>query len=207
MDGTQPQQVWRMQAELAQAHASGALAGLFGRLRGPDVVGEVTSSVPDDVVVTHDGRLLFAYAADEAALAGARRALESVLEREHVDASIRVSHWDDELDRWIQTDPPPDAAELAAESAARREADEIQTRTLVVSSGKLVRGEFEQTMREWAERLALECRIVEHPHLLSTQIAFTVTGPRRRLEEFERGLRVEEWATIRTETHVMVSPL
>lgn len=196
-----------MRAELERAPAGGVLAGLFERLRAPGVVGEIESSVADDVVVTHDGRVLFAYAADESALAGARRAIESVLGREGVGAAIRVSRWDEELDRWVQTDPPLSAAELAEETAARREADEVQTRTLVVSSGKQVRGEFEQTMRDWAARLGLECQIVEHPHLLSAQIAFTVTGPRRKLQEFEQGLRAEEWATIRTETAVMASPL
>jgi hypothetical protein len=62
-------------------------------------------------------------------------------------------------------------------------------------------------MREWAQRLGLECEVVEHPHLLTTQVVFTVTGPRRRIDEFVEGLRAEGWATIRTETAVMLSPL
>jgi hypothetical protein len=53
----------------------------------------------------------------------------------------------------------------------------------------------------------LECAIIEHPHLLTTQVAFTVTGPKRKIDEFSRGLTAEEWATIRTERTVMLSPL
>ncbi|HTU78002.1 MAG TPA: hypothetical protein VMF09_04510 [Solirubrobacteraceae bacterium] len=201
------EQDWRMQAELASEDAGGAVRELVGRLRGPDVVKEIEATVPRDVVITHDGKLLFAYAADQATLAAARRAVETVLAREHIAASVRVSHWDQELDEWVQTDPPPSAEQRVAAEAARRAADAIETRTLVASSGRLVRAEFEQTMRDWADKLGLQCEIIEHPHLLSTQVAFHVTGPRRKLDEFARGLRAEELATIRTETAVMTSPL
>ena len=71
----------------------------------------------------------------------------------------------------------------------------------------MIRVEFEETMRDWADRLGLQCAIVEHPHLLTTQVAFTVTGPKRKIDEFSRGLRAEEWQTIRTERTVMLSPL
>jgi serine protease inhibitor len=130
-----------------------------------------------------------------------------VLARDGIKASMRVSHWDDELERWRQTDPPPSAEDRQAEEAAERDGETIETRTLVVSSGRMIRAEVEQSMREWAERLGLECKIVEHPHLLTSQLAFTVTGPKRKIDEFARGLRAEEWATIRTETQVMLSPL
>jgi len=62
-------------------------------------------------------------------------------------------------------------------------------------------------MRDWADRLELQCAIVEHPHLLTTQVAFTVTGPKRKIDEFARGLREEEWQTIRAERWVIASPL
>jgi hypothetical protein len=198
---------WRLQAELDVGDARPALHGLLGRLRGPDVVKEVQASVPHDVVVTHDGRLLFAYAADQATLAAARRAIEDVLLRDGIGASVRVSRWDDELNRWQQTDPPPTAAEQAVLDAAERADDAIETRTLVVSSGKMIRAEFEQSLRDWAASLDLECEIIEHPHLLTTQLAFTVTGPKRKIDEFSQGLNAEEGATIRAETVVMLSPL
>ncbi len=201
------EQDWRMEAELDVAEARGALHELIGRLRGPDMVKEIEATVPRDVVITHDGKLLFAYAADEATLAAARSAIEGVLQRDGIGASVRVSYWDDELEKWRQTDPPLSAQEQQLEDAAERDADAIETRTLVVSSGKMIRVEFEQSIREWADRLGLECSIVEHPHLLTTQLAFTVTGPKRKIDEFSRGLRAEEWATIRTEGSVMLSPL
>jgi hypothetical protein len=200
-------QDWRMQAELEVPDAGGALRELMGRLRGPDLVEEVEARVSRDVVVTHDGRLLFAYAADQAALAAARGEIEAVLAADGVRASVRVSHWDDEREKWCQIDPPPTPEEQQSDAAAARDANAVQTRTLVVSSGRMIRAEFEQSMREWADKLQLRCEIVEHPHLLTTQLAFTVTGPKHKIDEFSRGLAAEEWATIRTETAVMSSPL
>ncbi len=201
------EQDWRMEAELDVAQARGALHELIGRLRGPDLVKEIEDTVPHDVVITHDGKLLFAYAADEATLAAARSAIEGLLAREDIRASVRVSRWDDDLEKWMQTDPPPSAEERQLEEAAERDAGAIETRTLVVSSGKMIRVEIEETMRDWAAKLGLECSIIEHPHLLTTQVAFTVTGPKGKIDEFSRGLRAEEWRTIRTESVVMLSPL
>jgi len=43
--------------------------------------------------------------------------------------------------------------------------------------------------------------------LLTTQVAFTVTGPKRKIDEFAQGLKAEEVATMRTERAVMLSPL
>jgi hypothetical protein len=201
------EQDWRMQAELHVAETRGALHDLLGRVRGPDVVKEIQSTVPDDVVITHDGKLLFAYAADAATLAAARTAIEDVLRGDRVDATIRVSHWDDEHDRWRQVDPPLSAAGQASQDAVERDDEALETRTLVASSGKMIRAEFEQSMREWADKLGLQCAIVEHPHLLTTQVAFTLTGPKRKIDEFARGLREEEWQTIRAERWVVASPL
>jgi hypothetical protein len=78
---------------------------------------------------------------------------------------------------------------------------------MVASTGKLIRAEVEQTMRGWAEKLGLKCDVIEHPHLLTTQVAFTVNGPKRKIDEFAEGLRAEELATMRTERAVMLSPL
>ena len=200
-------QDWRLQAELDVPEPGGALRSLLGRVRGPDVGKELEAIVPRDVVITHDGRLLFAYAADEQTLAAARHGLEQVLAHDGITASVRVSHWDDERDAWRQTDPPPTAQERQADAAAERDLETIETRSLIVTSGRLIREEVEQTMRDWAAKLGLECEIVEHPHLLSSQLAFTVTGSKRKIDEFARGLQAEEWSTIRAETTVMLSPL
>jgi hypothetical protein len=205
--GSAAEQDWRLQADLGVGEHRSTLDALLGRLGRPSVVKEVQASVPHDVVITHDGKLLFAYAADQATLAAARSAIESVLARDGIQASVRVSHWDDELDEWLQTDPPPSAAEQRAREAAQRDGETVDTRTLVAKVGKEIRAEFEQSLQNYANELGVQCEIVEHPHLLRTQVAFTVTGPRRKLDEFSRALNAEERATIRTETAVMTSPL
>jgi hypothetical protein len=91
--------------------------------------------------------------------------------------------------------------------AARRDAEAVETRTLVASVGKMIRVGFEQSLVEWASELGVQCSVIEHPHLLTTQVGFTVTGPKRKLDEFSEGLKAEEWVTIRTESRVMLSPL
>jgi hypothetical protein len=200
-------QDWRLKAELDAEDRRSALDHLLGRVRGPDVVEEVSEAVPHDVAITHDGKLLFAYAARESALATARRAIEAVLRRDGVRADVTVSHWDERFDEWLQIDPPLAGEAKRTEEAAERDAEKVETRTMVASTGKRIRAEVEQTMRTWADKLNLRCEIIEHPHLLTTQVAFTVTGPRRKIDEFGEGLRAEELATMRTERAVMLSPL
>jgi hypothetical protein len=227
------EQDWRLKAELDPAVGaggaggagglegaggmSGALDRLLGCLRGgfrggsggggSEVVREVQAAIPHDVVLTHDGSLLFAYAADQAVLTATRRAIESVLGHDGIKASIYISHWDDALDAWRQIDPPSTGSERVREEATVRDAEAVETRTLVASSGKMIRAEFEQSMLAWAQQLGVQCETIEHPHLLTTQIGFTITGPRRKLDEFASGLKAEEAATIRTERAVMLSPL
>jgi hypothetical protein len=199
------EQDWRLQAELEAEDTNSALHHFIGRFRGPNVVKELEAAVAHDIVITHDGELVFAYAASEAALDAARSAIEDVLARDSVKARVRISHWDQERDRWQQTDPPPTAAERVAEDAAERDANAIETRTLVATSGKLVRAEFEQTMLEWAQRLGVECKLIEHPHLLTTQVGFTVTGPKGKVDEFSRGLIAEGWTMVRAEEGLSLS--
>jgi hypothetical protein len=200
-------QDWRLKAELEIEDRRSTLDHLIGRVREPDVIKEVGEAVPHDVMITHDGKLLFAYAATNAALNSARAAIDAVLRRDGIKASVYISHWDEDLDRWLQVDPPLSDEAKRIEDAADRDAEALETRTMVVSTGKLVRGEVEQTMLGWAEKLGLQCELIEHPHLLTSQIAFTVTGPRRRITEFADGLRAEELATMRTEREVILSPL
>lgn len=78
---------------------------------------------------------------------------------------------------------------------------------MVAGAGKEIRAEVEQTMREWADKLGLRCEVIDHPRLLTTQVAFTVTGPKGKIDEFTEGLRAEELATMRTERAVILSPL
>jgi hypothetical protein len=201
------EQDWRLEAELNVSDVRRGLRDLVGHLRDPQLVKEIESEVPHDVVITHDGSLLFAYAANKTVIDGARRAVGDVLRHDGVNAHMRVSYWNDELDCWRQTDPPPTAQQKQLQDASDRASEAVEMRTLVASSGKLIRAEFEQTMTNWADKLDLRCAVVEHPHLLTTQVAFTVTGPKRKIDEFSEGLKAEELATIRTERQVMLSPL
>jgi hypothetical protein len=198
-------QDWRLQAKLDVEDERGALDGVMGHFRPhrDEVVDDVQAAVAPDVVITHDGELLFAYASTEDALQAARRAIEDVLQRDGIEASIRVSVWDHELDAWRQIDPPPSAAQTAKEQTAERDAEAMQTRTLVASVGRIIRPSFEQSMRNWASELGIECSLIEHPHLLTTQVAFTIAGPSRKLDEFAQGLRAEASQTIRTEGNVL----
>jgi len=64
-------------------------------------------------------------------------------------------------------------------------------------TGKLIRKSFERQMLTFAQELGLQCAIVEHPHLLSTQVAFNVTGPSSGVDQFDRYLKSEAKATAR----------
>ena len=204
-------QDWRLKAELdllePPADRRRSLDGLLHHLRSPAIVSEIEADVPQNVVITHDGSLLFAYAADEATIKAARSAIEGALRHNELTASIYVSHFDHRLDDWRQIDPPLSGEQEQALLVAERDAETTETRTLVATVGKMIRAEFEQSLLEWAQKLGVECEILEHPHLLNEQVGFTVTGPRRKIDEFAQGLSAEERATIRTERAVMASPL
>jgi hypothetical protein len=197
-------QDWRLQLDLDETVD---LDGLIGRVRGDadEFERDTRSTLSEDVVLTHDGSRFFAYAPSETSLDGARSAIESVLRREQRKATIRVSHWDEELRSWHQIEPPLTAPEEeeAREQAEERlrqasaEAAKPETRTVVCVTGKLVRKSFEHQMVEYAKSLGLECVIVEHPHLLSTQVAFRVTGATSDVEQFVGYLNVQASAGTR----------
>jgi hypothetical protein len=199
-------QDWRLTAELDASDKRGALDRVLARVRGPDVVEELEKALPHDVVITHDGKMLFAYAASELAIEAARRVIEQVLQRDAVAAKIVVSHWDEQLDEWRQVDPPPSAEQARSEAAAELDAEAPETRTIVASAGNLIRSSFEQSLLDWAQTQGLEVTLAEHPHLLSTQVLFTLTGPKRKIDEFERALRAEGTATLRADAILIVSP-
>jgi hypothetical protein len=199
---------WRLQVAPQLDNPKPALSELRKRLRrATQAIGESESSVSDDVVITHDAKLLFAYAASESALAAARVAIETALREQSLAAAISVSHWDEQLFDWRQTDPPLGESEEQARERSDRDAMASETRTAVVKVGREIRSEFERSLQTSASELGVECKLVEHPHLLSTQVAFTATGPHRKVDEFFAGLRAEERRTIRGEFAVMTSPL
>jgi hypothetical protein len=198
---------WRLQATLAAPAVGTSPGTVLERFNGRHGLDELRAGVPHDVVVTHDGDRLFAYAASESLLASARQAIEQTLSQAGESVSVRVSHWDDDLDDWLQTDPPADAQQQSHQDAVRRDADAIETRTVVASAGRIIRAEFEQSLGEWAKRLGVECEVIEHRHLLKTQVAFTVTGPKRKVTEFVQGVTAEELTSIRIERTALLSPL
>ncbi|HEY4452010.1 MAG TPA: hypothetical protein VGN13_10505 [Solirubrobacteraceae bacterium] len=202
------EQDWRLKAELDGDDTRAALDHVLAGVRAPDVVAEGGGPAPGhDVAITHDGNVLFAYTASQASLRSARRAIEAALRRDGAHASITVSHWDEQFDEWLQVDPPLTGEAQRTQEANERDAELVESRTLIASAGKWVRAEVERSMQDWADKLGLRCEIIEHPHLLTTQVAFTVTGPKRKIDEFAAGLKAEELATLRTERAVMTSPL
>ena len=180
---------------------AGDLEGLLVRV--PRHVGGLERDVRDklgpDVVLTHDGSRFFAYAASESALRRARVAIESACSEEQRTMSISMSHWDVALGVWHQTDPPLTEAEMAdLEPAVDRSLDtKPETRTVVCDAGRLIRSGFEGEMVSYAQGLGLSCVTVEHSHLLTTQIAFTLTGPTSTINEFASHLKSSALSTIR----------
>ena len=193
---------WRLTGEIPGLQGAGGLHGFVERIRDPTVLGELRAAVSDEVVVTHDGNRLFAYAAGRGTIEKARAAMESVLEKDGMQATLSLTHFSAQLDEWVDPDD---------HTPAEREREAValapESRTLVALVGREIREEFEQSMRTWADRLGLRLEIVEHPHLLDSQVAFTVSGPARKVDEFAAGLAAEERRTIRTERTVMLSPL
>lgn len=187
---------WRLLVKLDAHGPRQMLDNVVGLVRGKSTRTELEAAVSDDVVITHDGQLLFAYAASNDAITTARHAIENALRRDRITATVSTEHWDQELDDWRPDDRPP-RSERAPAGKAPPGVSDVETRTMVVWAGKAVPADVEATMRDWAEKLDLRCEIVEHPHLLTTQIVFSVTGPRPKVNEFVSGLKAVEGTTWR----------
>lgn len=195
-------QDWRVEAELeGSTDHHGVLERVLGSVRDEygGTAAEAQAAMGESVAITHDGHRLYGYANAEPPLSDARRAIEAACERHGLTAAFKVSHWDGELDRWRQVDPPESPAEAQATHAKDLEAEAGETQTVVCNVGSTLRASLEQAMSDWADTHGLECEIVEHPHLLTTQVAFTVTGPRYRIEEFRAALRADAGSSIRAD--------
>jgi hypothetical protein len=202
MSGDPDERDWRLSCDLGAAAGGGRLHGLVAGRHEAHAADDAQHAVGSDVVVTHDGSRVFAYAASREAIEDARDKLQAALARDGIDTALALSTWSDEHDAWIDPDAPPPRS-----SAQAADAQSPETRTYVLTLGRWVREEVEQSLSSWAAKLGVSCEIVEHPHLLSSQAAFTVTGPAEKLDRFAAAMKAEERATIRTETAVMSSPL
>ncbi len=189
---------WRLQGRIEGLQDT-ALS-LIGLHREGKLLHDVNGTVSERVVVTHDGEHLFAYAPDREAIEAARTAIERALASDGVRVELSLTHWDPGYDEWVDPDAP--ASTLRETPGATQ-----QTRTLVAGVGREIRAEFERSLQIFAEEHGIRCEISEHPHLLTAQVAFTISGPAHKLDEFAAGLAAEERRTIRTEEAVMASPL
>lgn len=190
---------WRLHGEVQGLDGPAPLLALIGLHRDSRLLADVDAAVSEQVVLTHDGPQLFAYAADRPAIEAARAAIQSALARDGVNVTLTLTRWDTNADKWVDPDEPA--------GAAAERAGPTETRTLVALVGKGIRSEFEQTLQSYAAEAGIDCVIAEHPHLLSSQVAFTVTGPGHKLDEFAGALAEDEHQTIRTERAIMISPL
>ena len=158
-------QDWRLRVEIEDPTA------LHARLRGPrHLERELDPLIAGDVVLSHDDDTVFAYASTSDAIEEVRRAVEQQLSQGDVRATVHVDHWDDGSSSWLA----PGAAPAAPAAPTQ---DAVVTRTYAETSGKLVRNWFETVIADEARERGVALSIVEHPHLLTTQIAFTLTGP------------------------------
>jgi hypothetical protein len=195
-------QDWRLRADIADAR------GLTARLReARHFERELEPLIGTDVVLSADDEKLFAYANTKEAVEETRRALEHQLASEGRCAVICISHWDDDDGEWLQVDPPPGPQELEREHKQEEEHDaelareaRVVTRSVAITSGKMARNWFETTVADEARELGVELSIVEHPHLLRTQIVFTLTGPAGKVEEVIADMQDRAGAATRLET-------
>jgi chorismate-pyruvate lyase len=198
-------QDWRLRVELADA------AGFHGRLRDAHhFERELEPLVADEVVLSYNDDTLFAYANTEAAIREVRRAVEHQLSSDGASGAIVVSHWDDDLGDlgdWHQVDPPeaPSTAALEEDEhheheLAQEREERVVTRTYVVNAGRLVNEYFERSAQVEAKEAGVELSFTEHPHLLTTQIAFTLTGPAGKVEDVIGDMKARAGALTRLES-------
>lgn len=169
-------QDWRLRVDIDDPSA------LHARLRGArHFERELDPLIAGDVVLSHDDDTVFAYAKTSASIEEVRRAVERQLAQDGLSAQVHVAHWDDASETWLAPgEAPPARAVAPGEGAVTSEPaadDPIVTRTYAETSGKLVRNYFETVVAEEAKSRGVKLSIVEHPHLLTTQLAFNLTGP------------------------------
>lgn len=195
---TDADQDWRLELRLEQADHSRLDRVLGANGRGDGRAAEdARAAVGDDVAITHDGARIFAYANTEAAVRTARAAIDAALRADGITAEDYIAHWEE--DEWAQVDPPLTGGAAVEHQSARAAGEQVETQTLVCRAGIDVERGVESVMTGMAQQLGLDCQVVQHRHLLSSQLAFTVHGPRFKIEEFRRALIQEGAGTIRAD--------
>ncbi len=113
MPGDPDERDWRLTGEVRAADG-GYLHGLMGRRREAHAAGDAADAVGPEVVVTHEGERLFAYAATRAAIDDARAKLEQALAQDGLAVTLTLAVWSEDLEEWIDPDAPPPARPAAA---------------------------------------------------------------------------------------------
>ncbi|HST54989.1 MAG TPA: hypothetical protein VLJ42_03715 [Solirubrobacteraceae bacterium] len=173
----------------------------------------------DQVLMTHDGNTLFGYAFTLTELRSILSAIEAQLASDGRAATITLAHWDAAESKWQQLDAsglPIQGGEAECEGEGEREragvdgesqsgsdgdvsASTAAERTFVVVVGRLERNAFEWDIVNYITAHDLSYRMVEHRHLLSTQVAFHVSGPAEKLDELDRYIKREARRTFRVD--------
>jgi len=184
-------QDWRLRVDVADAPA------LHAHLRGAHhLESELEPLVGDDVVLSLDDRTLFAYANTREVIDRAREVIAQRIAQDGLSSTMQLCHWLEAIEYWHQVDPPADEEERERERAHAAEAHQeaqldsrVVTRTVAVTSGRLARSFVVEALEADARERGVEVSVVEHPHLLQTQIAFTLTGPKSEVDDVVTGLR------------------
>ena len=158
---------WRLHAELDEPTWLGEL---LARQRAARLEHELEDALGSEVIATHDGATLFAYAHSRELIERVRGELEQLIAADERRASVDLSHWDESTRSWRDAD-------AGAATAAPVPYDGPASETFVASIGRLANEDFERDVLERAAELGLRCEVARHPHLLTTQLAFTATGP------------------------------
>ena len=170
------------------------------------VVEEIEAKVPHDVVITHDGKLLFAYAAEQATLSAARAAIEGVLgatASTRACASATGTTSSKSGARSIRRRRPRSGSDEprrtrrggGRDAHARRQLGQDDPRGIRAEHSRMGRQAGAAVCDRRAPASANDAARV-HRHGAEAQDRRVLTGP-----------GAEERATIRTETAVMSSPL
>jgi hypothetical protein len=159
---------WRVEVELADSGAAGKLHAAAG---AKELYAHARKELRERAALTHDGNLVFAYAATRGDAESAERTLRELAAAEQLAASFTLTHWHPAAERWenpavqLPSDPADVAEERqeAAESETEREAQEghdtgvpeyevritLPSHSAAVALAKRLAGEGLPTQRHW----------------------------------------------------------